>query len=294
MALRLGRAKAAAVALAVVGIFAIATPASAASFVLTNGSLTVTIGDDGQISALTFGGSDFYNPGTPVADFGFQVGTNTATYAANSHSFGDSMPGSSSDPTWTGTYAGAGGTDNVTKTYSLVPGQNVLKVTTTVTNNTAGSLTIRAFDTFDPDQDIDQGGGFATTNDIYSLGGGSVLRAIGPGSGLTVIMGFADAGSFADGSWDFILGVISGDDVNRCFDAPSDPGGGTADIGMCIGSELVIAPGATATWTYYQAYGTSVGAAEAAFLAAVPEPTTLVLFGLGLAGAARRLRRRRS
>ena len=55
--------------------------------VISNGSLTVDIrSDNGAIDAVTFGGYDFYNPGSPVSDFGVQFGTNTATFRLNSTS----------------------------------------------------------------------------------------------------------------------------------------------------------------------------------------------------------------
>ena len=290
------KANVVAVAMAVAGMFALATPASAASFNLTNGTLSVTIGDNGAIDTLTFTGIDFYNPGTPVSDIGLQVGTNTATFRLNTTTGGVAIPGSSTNPTWTGTYAPLGGTDNVTKTYSLVSGLNVLQVTTTLTNNTGSAITIRAFDTFDPDQGTPVGAGASTFNDIYLLGSGNVMRSTSNAgaNSRTVVMGYSPEEAFGGGSSSFGLGVSNGTELNACFATPFDPNGAFSDIGICIGAELTIAAGGSVTWTYYQAYGLTQAAAEAAFLAAVPEPTTLLLFGLGLAGAARRLRRRRA
>ena len=51
---------------------------------LNNGELQVRIRENnGAIDGVTFGGRDFYNPGTPVSNFGLQVGTRRRTFVLN-------------------------------------------------------------------------------------------------------------------------------------------------------------------------------------------------------------------
>ena len=52
--------------------------------VMTNGSLVVDItNSNGAIDAVVFQGNDFYNPGSPVSDFGLQIGTDTGSFRFN-------------------------------------------------------------------------------------------------------------------------------------------------------------------------------------------------------------------
>jgi len=273
----------------------VANQASAAAFSLTNGNLTVNVGDNGAISSLVFAGFEFYREGTFVADFGLQVGTNTASFRLNTINGAAGMAGSSTNPTWNGTYANGGETANISRTFSIVTGLDVLAVTTTITNTSTGALTFRSFDTFDPDQGVSAGGGFDTQNDVFSLAGLSVARATqlaGSAAGLSVVMGPGGPLGFHGFAG---LEINTGSELNTFFLGPEDPNGAVSDIGFAIARELVLAPGATGSWTFFQAFGRTVGSAEAGFTAvAAPEPTSLLLLGGGLVAAGRRLRRRRA
>ncbi|MDY7015857.1 MAG: hypothetical protein SVX43_20140, partial [Cyanobacteriota bacterium] len=112
---------------------------AARSATLTNGAIEIEIREDnGAIDRIFFGGSDFYNPGFAASDFGFQMGTDTKTFVRNTTtgvaeqpvsvaSFGDAVAVS-------GIYTAGGANIKFTRTYSLVPGLNVLRTTTELAN----------------------------------------------------------------------------------------------------------------------------------------------------------------
>ena len=121
--------------------------------VMTNGSLVVDItNSNGAIDAVVFQGNDFYNPGSPVSDFGLQIGTDTGSFRFNTTTgvdgIGMAVTGSTATSvTASGTYLGQ---VNVTRVYELVAGLNVLKVTTTL-DALVGVSDLRLFDTADPE-----------------------------------------------------------------------------------------------------------------------------------------------
>src|SRR5260221_4864867 len=67
-----------------VALLSICTAMRAGDYTLTNDALTLNLRDDnGAIDAVVFNGTDFFKSGTPISNYGFQLGTNTGTFAIN-------------------------------------------------------------------------------------------------------------------------------------------------------------------------------------------------------------------
>jgi|GEM_PF-2928157 len=283
---------------------AIAGPQSARAAVMTNGALTVDIRSNGAINAVVFGGTDFFNAGTAVSDYGFQVGTDTGTFRINTTTGTMSQPVSVSDSNVvTGTFTAGGANVAFTRSYSLVPGQNVLRISTTFTNNGA-DLDLRYFDAFDPDQGFNLGQGNVTLNDVFPLADGLVgqARIDAGGHQHTVIVGSLDPRvTVGAGTW---FSIVTGEAVNFFFASPGDADDGISDRGLQIGLETLLASGGSTTFVVDLAFGLTPAEAQAAFIAAntpaadpptaTPEPASLALWGIGAVGLAfGRARRRR-
>ncbi len=281
--------------------------ASAKAVTLSNGSLEVTIREDnGAIDTvlfdnMTFFASDFFNPGAPVSDFGFQNGTNTSTFVRNTTTGVTQQPvsvSSSGDSvSVTGTYTGGGANLDFTRTYSLVPDFNVLSVSTEFVNN-GSEVALRYFDTFDPDQGIDQGNGFGTFNDVLSLSTDAGLATVGQATeqeGLTVVLGSLDPDvTVASGN---PFQIFNGFDLNNFFNDPFDGNGDFVDLGTHIGIELLLAAGESGSFKYHQAYGQSITEAQEQFILAksidVPEPASVLgLLAVSAIGAGSALKRK--
>ena len=240
---------------------------------LTNDSLTVDIRENnGAIDTVFFGGSDFFNPGSPISDFGLQNGTDTSTFVLNTTTGVNQQPVSvtSSDDSIivTGTYAEGGADVDFTRTYSLVEGLNVLKVETEFVNN-GSDLTLNYFDTFDPDQGIDQGTGFGTFNDVLPLPIGLGPATVGQATesnGLTVAIGSLDAEITVASGSPFNIG--DGFTLNDFFASPFDGDGTFDDQGTHIGIQLELEAGESESFEYFQAYGETIEEAQEQLLQA--------------------------
>jgi hypothetical protein len=269
--------------------------------IITNGSLEVTIRDDnGAIDAIIFDQntifrSDFFNPGAPVSDFGFQNGTDESTFVRNTTTGLNQQPVNvvleDESVIVTGTYMGGGANVNFTRTYSLVSELNALLVRTDFVNN-GSEIALRYFDTFDPDQGIDRGNGFGTFNDVFTLdtavGSARVGQATELG-GLTVVFGSLEPNATVGAGLG--LEIDNGFELNNFFDASFDPNGAFEDIGIHIGAiELLLGSGGNGSFQYLHGYGESPAEAQEQFISAasvtsvnVPEPSSLL--GLLVAGA---------
>ena len=241
---------------------------------LTNSSLTVDIREDnGAIDTVLFGGSDFFNPGGPVSDFGFQNGTNTSTFVRNETDLLGSQPvevtSTFEDVVVTGTYTGGGANVDFIRTYSLVEGFDVLRIETEFFNN-GSDLTLSYFDTFDPDQGIDRGNDFDTFNDVLTLDTGSGTATVGQATeldGLTFIVGSLNPdATVASGS---PFGIFNGFELNNFFNDPFDGNGAFVDSGTHIGIQLELNAGESTSFEYFQAYGESIEAAQDEFILGV-------------------------
>ncbi|MEQ8958722.1 MAG: hypothetical protein RLP02_12490, partial [Coleofasciculus sp. C2-GNP5-27] len=181
----------------------------------------------------------------------------------------------------TGTYTGGSATVEFRRTYSLIDELNALLVKTDLVNNGSADE-LRYFDTFDPDQGIDQCHGFDTFNDIFTLDTAAGIATVGQATelgGLTVILGSLDTKATVGA--DLGLSIQNGFELNNFLNTPSDPNGTFADVGIHIGSSnVLLAAGETASFEYIQGYGKSVADAQAEFKSAaaatVPEPSPLL------------------
>ena len=87
--------------------------------------------DNGAIDTVLFSGSDYFNPGSPVSDFGFQNNTDTSSFVRNDTSGFTQQPVTVSEDDGsvvvTGTYTGGGANVDFERTYTQIDGLNVFE-----------------------------------------------------------------------------------------------------------------------------------------------------------------------
>ncbi|MFZ4596161.1 MAG: hypothetical protein ACOYOF_18025, partial [Verrucomicrobiaceae bacterium] len=238
---------------------------------ITDGALTVVIDDNnGAIQSAQLGGKEYFRLGTFVSDWGLQVGTDTTTFRVNNANATEGIPVTVSGTTATGTYSAGGATISASRTYNAVPGQNTLRITNSFTNTGSSSVSLRYFDTFDPDQ----GTGFSgyntpsTQNDVLIVSGRSVAQASIPASTVHTLILSAPSLTpvlSAGGAFQISSGAI----LNAEQSTPTDGNGTSADLGLHLIADQVILPGSSWTFDVYVTFGTSVATAQASFTSAV-------------------------
>jgi hypothetical protein len=186
-------------------------------------------------------------------------------------------------------YTEGGATLAFSRAYTLVPGTNTLKIEMSYLN-VGPTITIRQFDTFDPDQGAGQGMSSATRNDVFNLGGDQVAQARldGASSHAVVLGSSATPYTIAAGN---PFQIDTGTELNSFFTTPVDGDDTEADSGMHIGFERTLAPGQSASYSIFMAFGLDESSAQASYLNAVPEPSSLVFSACAALGLVTRRRR---
>lgn len=239
---------------------------------ISSTNLTVVVNEvSGAIESVTYQGTPVLGGAT---GYGFQRGSDPATFASPPAGVTVTAGGGAIQA------SGSFGTVGWVRTYTLVG--NVLHIVMSLTNLSGEPADVRYFGTYNP------GGSDPTENEAA---GGAVAATLG--NGVTLVVGSRDPATVADlGSNGFGALLDQGMEVNWLF-LGSDGGGATGDFGLAIGFATVLAGGASITFEYHHAYGSSLGAAWAAYdEAIVPEPASALLAAAGLAALVLRTRQR--
>jgi hypothetical protein len=249
--------------------------------VLAAGNLVVTLDNPGaRIHSVLFQSNEVYRVGTYISDWGLQTGTNAATFVrneANTGTTGQPMALRSASGTsafYTGLYSAGGANVALGRNYTLVPGSDLLLTVQTFTNNAASSITLRCFDTFDPDWLTNGLSYYSMYAHRYTLvtNGTAIYMGRGilsPGSPV-VILGTADPGAVLAACISSYFGIQSSANLNLFFSTNGgDSGGALVDLTLDIGRELVLAPGASASFVFYHSISTNVTQAESAIVQAI-------------------------
>lgn len=239
---------------------------------ISSTNLTVVINDaSGAIESVTYQGTSVLGAAT---GYGFQRGSDPATFVSPPAGVTVTAGGGAIQA------GGSFGTVAWVRTYTLVG--DVLHIVMTLTNLSGEPVDIRYFGTYNP------GGSDPTENDAVGLAVRATL-----GNAVTLIVGSRDPAAVVDlGSNGFGALLDQGIEANWLF-LGSDGGGATGDFGLAIGFATVLAGGASITFEYQHAYGSSPAAAWAAYdEAVVPEPAPALLAAAGLAALVLRNRQR--
>lgn len=258
--------------------------ASRADITLTQGPLTITFNDaGGRIDSLLFNGLEVYRLGTFVSDWGLSVFTNPPAFVINQARTTPAQQPMTrtvttpSSVTYVGLYSNVYARLLLTRTFEFVPGQNTLRTRVLIQNQDAASVSVQSFDTFDPDfASVGGGVAYTTANDRYTILTNSIVAYAGrstvPGLQTTALLGTTDPSAIIGASrtasgW-FV--IQNNADLGAILQASgADSNGGTSDTSLDILWSFDLGPGATREMEYFHSFGTTVAAAEQAFVLSI-------------------------
>ncbi|MGZ4974091.1 MAG: immunoglobulin domain-containing protein, partial [Limisphaerales bacterium] len=243
--------------------------------IISQNNTTVTIDNpSGRIYSVAFRGIELYRVGTYVSDWGLQTGTNSATFVRNENGSGSTgqpmieVSSNSTSAAFTGTYTAGGANIALTRSYTLLPGTDLMRVSQTFQNNGTNTLTLRCFDTFDPDWSAGGIVSYGMAASRYTVTNNGVSIQIGRGiltnDSTTVLLATQDPAAVLAASATY-FGILNSSSLNTLFaTGGTNSGGGIVDASLDIARQSVIAPGASVSFVYYHSIATSAVLAEAA------------------------------
>ena len=223
---------------------------------------------------------DFLKPGTPFEFYSVGVGGdwNTAGYSS-----GNSFSATTTDSTAGGVFSSVTnfsyGQLLGVQTLSFPAGSGTISFEIVLTNSGESALEDVVYARgLDPDQDVFAGGGFATTNTIVN---GNLVIGSAPITDWTI-------GIFSDSTYEHVPGISSPWDQNP-YALLLGPNDGFGDYAINMAWNLgSLNAGESATFAFEYRIAETSGEV----IGTVPEPSTMLLLGAGLAGLAAVVRKR--
>lgn len=266
--------------------------------ILTTGDVTLTVNEStGAISSFEGFGTDYFNHGTFVANYGLMVEGNNSSYtniltnAASVAGTNINVSGATVGATSVSVFGNYFNDFDFIRTYSLVGGvNNIIALTMQITNNTGAAASILGYETFDPDQGITPGLGYSTINDVIEITPGFLAAtSVNTDSLNPFLIGSPDAVATSAGG---LFQIDSATDLLSVLNSPFDANGATADNGSHVVHRYNLAANQTVSTTTY--LGTASGDLASLVdnlnnIPTVNAPASISIFMLGLLAMVRRI-----
>lgn len=248
------------------GSLGTASAAPAGYHPINRSNISFRVDSDGWNTGAAPNSGDFTLPGSPVDVIA--VAYNGQAYANDQRSGYIQIAASTTDTSSGGglsaSTTGTAESLKMTQVVTLDPSATYYSTTVTLTNTSAGTMNnVRFMRSFDPDQDLDSGGGYGTYNDVLANPntGGSIAAAsaVGGRSGVGVVLVAFDASARASN-----FGFANyNPNVSAAWDSPQDANGQFIDAAISLTfNTATLGAGQSVTRTFYTTMNLSSNASD--------------------------------